>query len=90
MPVCWAALRSAVSCARVRQRRPGGRGGAAGATGAAQTNPGRAASAAEKPLLFMFPHLGSDVKGFSFSSACAINFKRLLWEECGSDLGRLR
>lgn len=81
----------ALQCRPCQAGGPGGRaGGAAGAAaGAAQTNPGRAASAAEKPLLFMFPHLGSDVKGFSFSSACAINFKRLLWEECGGDLGRL-
>lgn len=27
----------------------------------------------------MFPHFKSDVKGFSFSSACAINFKVLYY-----------
>lgn len=30
-------------------------------------------------FLFMFPHFASDVKGFSFSSACAINFKVLYY-----------
>lgn len=61
------------------------------ATGAGeQTNPRpHCQLGGVKPLLFMFPHFRSDVKGFSFSSACAINFKRLLWEECGSDLGML-
>lgn len=50
------------------------------ATGAGeQTNPRpHCQLGGAKPFLFMFPHFGSDVKGFSFSSACAINFKQLL------------
>ena len=62
--------------------RPAGLGGAVSGHGQGKAETNRLQLwqlTGAEPLLFMFPHFKSDVKGVSFSSACAINFKVLCY-----------